>query len=387
MSTFRIASLIHRFLLQKSESEDGQTTSAASGEDSQQINLASEEGHEDDEQSSLLFIGNNSDDSLSVAGDYSFLLPQSEHLLGAFPSEEDPPTFFTLEATWDSPECIMDDSSFALNVAAQSGPFVFFAEQVVSSLSRHSSFLSVSDGEIDSESPTLSLVPQNHYHPDSDSSPFSLSDLFSQPTDNFFVEVSSESDFESVQHPEVVLRMDIVEEVLSGEVLTTDNDASIYFYDGEPIEIGVPVVLEPTGDRFTGHTSGGGDRPVHIFPPKGQAIALADEYGKNVVLRLDAGRGDEDLVLDLAKFHPEDIILVTKFELGRDTLSIKSLLGAETVETLWDNAPTDCVGKEGEAILGFSVDRDKGEECTVAFVGLTHEDYMEFLSAAMHKVT
>lgn len=256
--------------------------------------------------------------------------------------------------------------------------------------------------------------PQNHYVPSSDEgfhdvsrAGNALSDLSSLVAEN-----RSDSYLNEMRLPDNGECSDFVGDVLGGQRLGHDNGDYIHFYDGEPIRLGEPIVVDPSTGEIKNHLSDGGagqnssggithDEPLEppgsgdspsggdgaggfVQHPGGNLLpAFEEEYGTDhaVNINVDSYRGT--VTIDGTLLENGDVVLIERFDLGEDSLRIESIFTDETMISLHDNTPQEYAGKNGESILTFAVEVGRGEECAVAFVGLSYNEYMDFITQQM----
>ena len=256
---------------------------------------------------------------------------------------------------------------------------------------------------------------QNHYAPLSEGNfrdGAAEREAFSDSS-GLVAESRGDSYLNQVYLPESRDHTDFVGDFLRGERLGHDNDDYIHFYDGEPIRLGEPVVVDPSTGEIKSHLSEGGvgqnssgavNSGGPLAPSNGATPSTGDDNGSNGLLQNPGGKGlpifedefgtDPVLKVDVATYRgcvtldgtrldDGDVVLIERFELGHDSLRIESVFPDETVLSLMDNNPEEYAGGHGEAILTFSVGVDRGEECTVAFVGMTYNEYMDFITQQM----
>ncbi|WP_290921165.1 hypothetical protein [Halodesulfovibrio sp.] len=256
---------------------------------------------------------------------------------------------------------------------------------------------------------------QNHYVLSSDSNFNEVSrteDVFSDSS-SLVAENRYDSYLNEMHLPENSERSDFMGDVLGGERLGHDGGDYIHFYDGEPIRLGEPVVVDPLTGKVKEHFSdvGGGqnslgddgsDEPV---PPSsgdsgssggdsgpGQGLTnpggkhlptFEDEFGTDHALKVNVDSYRGTVTIDGTRLEDGDVVLIERFDLGEDSLRIESIFTDETMISLRDNTPEEYAGENGESILTFAVEVGKGEECAVAFVGLTYNEYMDFITQQM----
>ncbi|WP_160714834.1 hypothetical protein [Halodesulfovibrio sp. MK-HDV] len=278
-------------------------------------------------------------------------------------------------------------------------PFDCFVEQVLSTLStgslRGAGIGSEIDTDVVTEFQPSPLSDFNHYHQYVDQPSFNdgcqFSEISSSTENHYFAEVQNDTGATQIKDDSFTYDFRTVEGILGGERLDTGDDDLINYYDGEPIEIGVPVVLEPM-DKSSGRVlenGAPGTRNRSGEEPDDQRDSLQTSLPDDDITMdlLDCSWGDVDLTLHADKSWAGSFVVVEKFELGADSLRIESVLETETMETLLDNHPIESVGAGGEHSLCFSIGADSHTDYTISFLGMSLDAYMDFLSSAVRDIT
>lgn len=404
MHLLRIPSVIRPMLMQRLESREAKHEIVSDGENQWVMNSEQKAVQVIREQDARPAVEDNGSVSTSlrddlVSDDLSHLLARSfVHREYVFRDEEtssysfdDVTHFGKQSATFfsDFPhELIPDD------------PFDCFVEQVLNSLTFSSLRVPSmgTGGEIDIVSEfQFSFSPSlNHYHQYVDQSSFNddgqFSELSTSIEEQLFAEVQQGTGGIRAKDDLGTHDFGTVEGILGGERLSAGDDDLINFYDGEPIEIGVPVILEPinsSSDRIVENGDQGirnisGDEPNYRGKSLQVSLSDLDDITSDL---LDCGRGDVSLTFHSDKSWAGHVLILEKFELGGDSLRIESLLETETMETLLDNRPVESVGEGGEQSLCFSIAADSGAGYTISFLGMSLDEYMDFLSSTVKDLT
>ena len=399
MHLLRIPSVIRRMLMQRLESREAKHEIVSDGENQWVMDSEQKAVQVIREQDARPSVEDDGSVSMSlrddlVGDDLSRLLALSfVHREYVFRDEEtssysfgDVTHFGKQSATFfsDFPHGLIPDD-----------PFDCFVEQVLNNLTfaslRVPSMGTGGEMDIVSEFQFSSSPSLNHYHQYVDQSSFNDDGQFSELSASI-----EEQLFAEVQQGKGGIRakddFGAVEGLLGGERLSAGDDDLINFYDGEPIEIGVPVVLEPinnSSDRIVENGDQGIRNPSGDEPnDRGKSLQVSlSDFDEITSDLLDCGRGDVSFTFHSDKSWAGHVLILEKFELGGDSLRIESLLETETLETLLDNNPVESVGKGGEQSLCFSIAADSGAGYTISFLGMSLDEYMDFLSSTVKDLT
>lgn len=392
MHLLRTPSVIRRVLMQRLVSRETKKEIVPDGENIEVTNSEQESAHAIREQ---LALENDGSVSIGLREDISRLLsPSIAHKEDVFGDEETSSYFFD-NMTHFGKQGATFFSDFAHELIPVD-PFDCFVEQVVTSLTTVS--LRGAEGSINVAT-ELHLSPPpdlNHYHQYVDQSSFNDGSQFSELS----ISIGNQNVAEVQQDTGVIqTKGDLgsydfgtVEGILGGERLNTGDDDLINFYDGEPIEIGVPVVLEPVQKSSEPIVENGGpslrNRPGSGPDDQSNLLQVSLSEDEDITMDLlDCSWGDVAITLHVDKSWAGNSLILEKFELGADSLQIESLLETETMETLLDNRPMESVGADGEHSLCFSIAADSGAGYTISFLGMSLDEYMDFLSSTVKDIT
>lgn len=202
---------------------------------------------------------------------------------------------------------------------------------------------------------------------------------------------------EVVEAPSSPHKSDPLSELLSGERLDSLDEEMIHFYDGEPINIGTPVVIDPVAPLPlpVPHERGEGETRI-VFDPQGGDSPLVQgggSFGPLAFAENKIGGGDtlpvvkidfasmDEATLKLDEYLDGTQLRVASFELGRDAITLDSVLEVERVETLRDNNPVESRSAEGDFELGFALRAEDDAAISIVFEGMTMNEYMEFIAS------
>ena len=402
----RIPSFIGRILMQRLESREAKKEIVSDGENIWVMNSEQETVHVIREQGARSAVEDDGSVSTSlrddlVGDDLSRLFAHSFVPREYIFRDEEPSLYSFDDVTHFGKQSATFFSDFAHELIPVD-PFDCFVEQVLNSMTfaslRVPSMGTSGDIDIDivSEFQLSSSPNLNHYHQYVDQSSFNDDGQFSEISpslgEQLFAEVQQGTGEVRAKDGLGTHDFGTVEGILGGERLSAGDDDLINFYDGEPIEIGVPVILEPinkssdriveNGDKGIRNASGGGTNE------RGKSLHVSlSEFDDITSDLLDCGRGDVSLTFHSDKSWAGHVLILEKFELGGDSLRIESLLETETMETLLDNRPVESVGEGGEQSLCFSIAADSGAGYTISFLGMSLDEYMDFLSSTVKDLT
>lgn len=396
MHLLRTPSVIRRMLKQRLESRETKHEIVPDGDNIEVTTFEQEAVQSIHEQGVYLAVENDGSVSTNltldlVGDDLSRLLPPSfVHREEVFSDEESSSYFFD-EMTHFGKQSATFFSDLAYELMPVD-PFDCFVEQVVNSLTTASLRGTGVFADVATELQLSLPSDLNHYHQYVDQSSFDEGSQFSEistlTANQHIFEVQEDAGVIQTTDEPCSHDFGTVEGILDGERLDTGDDDLINFYDGEPIEIGVPVVLEPVqkstepivdqgASGFRNRTGPEPDEQDRLIQ-----ISVAGDEDSTLDL-LDCSWGDVTLTLHADKSWAGDIIIVERFELGADSLRIESLLEAETMESLLDNRPVESEGAGGEHSLCFSIAVDNEAECTISFLSMSLDEYMDFLSSTV----
>lgn len=400
MHLLRIPSVIRRVLMQRLESKEAKNEIVSDGEYVEVMNSEQEAVHAIREHDMHLAVENARSVSTSedmVDGDFSRLLPLSfVHKGDVFGDEEPSSYFFDCMSHFGEQSATFFSDLF--HEAAPIDPYDCFVEQVLSRLAADFLLSPVAEAEadVDIKSQLSSSSDFNHYHQYVDQSSFEdgcqFSDISPVSGHEYFAEVQQDAEVTQANDNSFSHNFGTVEGFLGGERLETGDDDLINFYDGEPIEIGVPVVLDPI-DSSSGNVlenEGPGLRNVpggHLNDQRNSIHVSLSGNDDIAVDSIDCGWGDISFTFHADKSWAGNVVTFERFELGGDSLRIESVLEMETMESLLDNRPMESVGADGEQALCFSIVADSGAECTISFLGMSLDEYMDFLSSSVKDLT
>lgn len=395
MHLLRTPSVIRRVLMQRLESREAKKEIVPDGENIEVTNSEQEAVHGIRELGANPALENDESVLTGLREDPSrLLLPNIAHKEDVF-GDEETSSYFLDDMTHFGKQGATFFSDFSHELLSVD-PFDCFIEQVVTSLTTVS--LREGEGYFDLAI-ELQLSPPpdlNHYHQYVDQSSFNEGSQFSELSTSI-----GNQNVAEIQQGTSVIQIEgdlgthdfgTVEGILGGERLSTGDDDLINFYDGEPIEIGVPVVLEPVEKLSEPIVENGGpslrNRSGGESGDQGNSLrASLSEFDDITMDLLDCSRGDVSFTVHADKSWAGKVLILEKFELGADSLRMESLLETETMETLLDNRPMERVGADGEHSLCFSIAADSGAGYTISFLGLSLDQYMEFLSSTMKDMT